>query len=95
MSFIAYFNDITMDRRACPADDLASLIANGEVNGCPMDDEHRLWYFIIVATVGHDTTSFALAGGLDALARHPDQLAALRDDPAHSCAASSTRDSDR
>jgi cytochrome P450 len=71
-----------MDRRACPADDLASLIANGEVNGCPMDDEHRLWYFIIVATVGHDTTSFALAGGLDALARHPDQLAALRDDPA-------------
>jgi cytochrome P450 len=55
--FIAYFNDLTADRRACPTDDLASVIANGEVDGCPMDDEHRLWYFIIVATAGHDTTS--------------------------------------
>ena len=81
MRFIAYFNDVTEDRRGCPTDDLASLIANGQVNGCPMDDEHRLWYYIIVATAGHDTTSFALAGGLEALIRNPDQLAALGDHP--------------
>lgn len=78
MTFIQYFNEITEDRRACPADDLASIIANGEVDGCPMSDEHRLWYYIIVATAGHDTTSFALAGGMEALLSHPDQLAALR-----------------
>jgi len=78
MSFIQYFNEITVDRRACPADDLASVIANGEVDGCPMGDEERLWYYIIVATAGHDTTSFALAGGLEALLRHPDQINALR-----------------
>jgi cytochrome P450 len=35
-----------------------------------------------VATAGHDTTSYALSGGLEALLRHPDQLAALGDDPA-------------
>jgi cytochrome P450 len=79
--FISYFNDITEDRRSCPTDDLASVIANGQVDGCPMDDEHRLWYFIIVATAGHDTTSFALAGGMEALLRDPDQLARLGADP--------------
>lgn len=81
MTFIQYFNEVTQDRRACPADDLATVIANGQVNGCPMDDEHRLWYFIIVATAGHDTTSFALSGGMGELAAHPDQFAALAADP--------------
>jgi cytochrome P450 len=80
MRFIGYFNEITEDRRACPADDLASVIANGEVDGCPMGDNERLWYYIIVATAGHDTTSYAIAGGLEALMRHPDQLAALAAD---------------
>jgi cytochrome P450 len=79
--FISYFNDLTEDRRACPADDLATVIANGQVNGCPMDDEHRLWYFIIVATAGHDTTSFALAGGMEALVRDPEQLARVAREP--------------
>jgi cytochrome P450 len=78
MSFIQYFNEITADRRACPADDLATVIANGEVDGCPMGDAERLWYYIIVATAGHDTTSFALAGGLEALLHHPEQIDALR-----------------
>ena len=74
MEFIQYFNDLTEDRRACPADDLASVIANGQIDGCPMGDDQRLWYYIIVATAGHDTTSFALAGGMEQLARDPEQL---------------------
>ncbi len=78
LTFIQYFNEMTADRRACPADDLATVIAQGEVDGCPMGDSERLWYYIIVATAGHDTTSFALSGGMEALVQHPDQLAALR-----------------
>jgi len=81
MQFIQYFNDITEDRRKHPTDDLASLIAHGEPGGCPMGDAERLWYYIIVATAGHDTTSYALSGGLEALLRDPDQLWALRGDP--------------
>ncbi|HEU5084917.1 MAG TPA: cytochrome P450 [Acidimicrobiales bacterium] len=80
-TFIQYFNQVTEDRRANPRDDLASVIANGEVEGRLMDDEHRLWYYIIVATAGHDTTSFALAGGLQALLENPEQLDALRQQP--------------
>ena len=82
MNFIQYFNELTDDRQACPRDDLASVIANGEVDGCPMDDNHRLWYFIIVATAGHDTTSYALSGGMEAMLRDPSQLRAIHDDPA-------------
>jgi cytochrome P450 len=81
MRFIQYFGELTADRRARPRDDLASVIANGEIDGCPMGDVERLWYYIIVATAGHDTTSFALAGGMEALLRDPSQLDALHDDP--------------
>jgi len=79
--FDNYFDDLTKDRRAHPTDDLASVVANGEIDGCPMGKAETLWYYIIVATAGHDTTSFALSGGMEALLRHPDQVQALRDDP--------------
>lgn len=82
MTFVQYFNDLTADRRARPADDLASVIANGQVDGCPMGDVERLWYFIIVATAGHDTTSYALSGGMEQLARDPAQLFGLAGDDA-------------
>src|SRR5690606_20404327 len=49
--------------------------------GEPLGDVERLWYYIIVATAGHDTTSFALAGGMERFCAHPDQLWALRDEP--------------
>jgi cytochrome P450 len=81
MEFIQYFNGLTEDRRANPTDDLATVIANGMVDGEPMGDTERLWYYIIVATAGHDTTSFALSGGLEAMLRDESQLAALRADP--------------
>ncbi|MFO7279975.1 MAG: cytochrome P450 [Thermoanaerobacterales bacterium] len=81
MRFAQYFNEVTADRRACPRDDLATVIATGEVDGRPMDDLHRFWYYVIVATAGHDTTSYALSGGMEAMLRDPEQLAALRDDP--------------
>lgn len=81
MSFVQYFNELTEERRACPADDLASVIANGRIGDELMGDYERLWYYIIVATAGHDTTSFALSGGMERLAQDPDQLWALRDEP--------------
>ena len=79
--FDDYFNELSAERRLHPTDDLATVIANGEVDGCPMDHHATLWYYTIVATAGHDTTSFALSGGLEALLRHPDQVATLQNDP--------------
>lgn len=79
--FDNYFKELAADRQANPTDDLATVIANGTVDGQPMGDLERLWYYIIVATAGHDTTSFALTGGMEQLLRHPDQLSALKADP--------------
>ena len=79
--FAEYFDALTEARREQPTDDLATVIANGQVDGAPMGDTERLWYYIIVATAGHDTTSYAMSGGLEQLLRHPDQLRMLQDDP--------------
>jgi len=78
---MAYFTRLTAERRARPTDDLASAIANGAIDDAPIPDVDTLSYYLIVATAGHDTTSYAISGGMHALLQHPDQLAALRADP--------------
>jgi cytochrome P450 len=77
----SYFTALTEDRRANPRDDVASIIANGEVNGCPIGHREAMSYYIIVATAGHDTTSNTLAGGLWALAENPAEFTKLKADP--------------
>jgi cytochrome P450 len=72
---------MTEDRRAHPRDDIATVLATATIDGEPMPEIERLGYHMIVATAGHDTTSATLAGGLDALLDHPDQLRALQEDP--------------
>lgn len=79
--FIAYFNKMTADRRAAPRDDVASVIANGSIDGKPLGELEAMSYYIIVATAGHDTTSNTTAGGLWALAERPDQFKKLKGDP--------------
>lgn len=79
--FITYFNEMTEDRRANPRDDLASVIANGQIENKPLGHLEAMSYYIIAATAGHDTTSNTTAGGLWALAENQDQLAKLKADP--------------
>jgi cytochrome P450 len=81
MDFMMYFNAITEDRRAKPRNDLATLIANGKINGEPMGHLEAMSYYIIAATAGHDTTSSTTAGALWALAENPDQFAKVKADP--------------
>ncbi|MGH6871540.1 MAG: cytochrome P450 [Rhizomicrobium sp.] len=81
MDFFLYFNAMTAARRANPGEDLASVIANGKINGCPMGDIETASYYIIVATAGHDTTSSTIAGGLRALIENPDQMKMLKENP--------------
>ena len=82
MDFMLYFNAITEDRRASPRNDLASVIANGTVNGQPLGHLEAMSYYIIAATAGHDTTSSTTAGALWALAENPEQFAKVKANPA-------------
>jgi cytochrome P450 len=83
--FFAYFTALTEDRRANPTDDLASSIANATITAAdgsqePLGLMETISYYVIVATAGHDTTSAAMAGGMQALLANPDQLARLQAD---------------
>lgn len=75
------FSSIIEDRRRNPRDDLATVLANGQVDGAPMGPLETFGYYLITFTAGHDTTKNALAGGMHALIQHPDELARLRRDP--------------
>jgi cytochrome P450 len=75
------FAGIIEDRRANPRDDLASVLANGTVDGEPMGPMETFGYYLITFSAGHDTTKNALVTGMHALIEHPDQLAALRASP--------------
>ena len=79
--FEAYFQALSRSRRAHPTDDVASVIANAQIDGEPIPEHETNGYYIIIATAGHDTTSSSTAGGLHALIEHPDELAKLRAAP--------------
>lgn len=76
-----YFTEVVEDRKKNPTDDLATVLANAEVDGKPMDQMDQMSYFIITATAGHDTTASVLGAGMKALMEQPDQMALWRDNP--------------
>ncbi len=82
VDFMNYFNEMTEDRRRSPRQDLASVIANGRIEGQPLGHLEAMSYYIIAATAGHDTTSSTTAGALWALAENPKQLQTVKRDPA-------------
>ena len=81
MEAFGHFAAIVTDRRANPQSDLSTVIANARINGeyLPMPD--ILGYFFVVATAGHDTTSYAMTGGMLALLENPSEWEKLRADP--------------
>ncbi|MBR9913007.1 MAG: cytochrome P450 [Gammaproteobacteria bacterium] len=79
--FKDYFDPVIEDRKGCPRDDLATLISNGKVGGCPMEHRAQISYFVIASTAGHDTTAATTATAMWLLAERPDLLAQLKADP--------------
>lgn len=77
----AYFATITEARRRQPREDVATIVANAEVNGEPISEIDALGYYIILATAGHDTTSSSLASAMYALATQPETFARVKADP--------------
>lgn len=74
----AFLAELVARKRAKPEDDLLS----GLVTGGVLNDEELVTIALTLLVAGHETTANMLSLGTYALLEHPDQLAALRDDPA-------------
>ncbi len=72
MEFWAYFTRVMEDRRKHPTGDLASVIANAQVDGEPMGALETMGYCLIAFTAGHETTRGAIGGGFAELLKRPD-----------------------
>lgn len=76
-----YMKDLVRERRIRPRDDFTSTVGAMLVDGEPMVDHVAARTAMGVLVGGLETTRNALAVGLFALMRHPDQADQLRADP--------------
>jgi cytochrome P450 len=80
-----YGIELAASRRASGGeeDDITDLLLRTTFeNGEPMSDVDFGSFFVQLVTAGNDTTKAMMSAGVYELMRHPDQLAALRSDPA-------------
>jgi cytochrome P450 family 142 subfamily A polypeptide 1 len=61
------------ERLAEPRDDLLSIWVHSEFDGQKLDDDQLLFEHTMMIVGGSETTRNAISGGLEMLARHPDQ----------------------
>ena len=76
----AYGMQVIAEKRARPADDLATRLLQAEVDGKRLTDPEFLLFFLLLIDAGGDTTRNLLSTGLLALQQNPDQLAWLMAD---------------
>jgi cytochrome P450 len=83
----AYGQELIASKRVEPTDDMLSVVANATVDdldtaqAAPVLSDLELYlFFSLLFSAGAETTRNAVAGGLLALADHPEQLHALRKD---------------
>ena len=79
-TMFSYAHQVWEDKRRQPTDDIASMIANGEIDGVPIDETDFNLYFILLVDAGGDTTRNLVTGGIVALLEHAAELARLRAD---------------
>lgn len=79
----SYGMELIAAKRADPTDDMLSVVVNAtadDLGGTTLSDLELYLFFSLLFSAGAETTRNAVAGGLLALAEHPDQLRLLRAD---------------
>ena len=74
-----YMGSLVATARRGPGDDLLGMLVRD--HGAELTDDELIGIAGLLLLAGHETTSNMLGLGTLALLRHPDQLAAVRDDP--------------
>jgi cytochrome P450 len=76
-----YFGRLIERRRHDPGDDMLSVLVHGRIDDAPVSAAQILGFGFTMVTGGNDTTTGLLGGACELLTRHPDQRAALIEDP--------------
>ncbi|MFF3003240.1 cytochrome P450 [Kitasatospora sp. NPDC057940] len=77
-----YLRALVDHKRTHPGDDLISGLLAAQADGDRLTEAEITSMAFLLAIAGHQTTVNLIANGLHALLGHPEQLAALRADPA-------------
>ncbi len=78
--FFGFAQELFEARRAEPTDDIASLLANAEIDGVPVPFRDFVGNLILVLVGGNETTRNSLSHTVAAFSRHPEQWRLIRDD---------------
>ncbi|OLZ68097.1 cytochrome [Streptomyces sp. IMTB 2501] len=83
-AMLGFFTDLLAAKRAEPADDLLSdLIAVHDEDGDRLSEDELMSLAFLILFGGYENTVQLIGNAVLTLLQHPDQLAALRKDPAH------------
>ena len=80
-AYSEYILEQVAQRRGGTAEDLVSLIVNADDEQGPLSDIDLIFETMLVLVGGDETTRHVISGGVEALLRHPDELARLRAEP--------------
>ncbi len=80
VEMFSYASRIWNEKRAHPGDDLASVLVTADVDGHSLDEMDFNLFFLLLIDAGGDTTRNLVAGGMDALFKHPHERARLTAD---------------
>ena len=80
MEMLMYAAETRNRKLAEPADDIATALVHGVVDGEELTPEQFNWFFLLLINAGGDTTRNAVGGGMLALFEHPDERAKLQSD---------------
>jgi len=79
--FFAFTQELFEARRARPGEDIASLLANAEIDGAPIPFGEFVANLILTLVGGNETTRNSISHTLSALSAHPEQWDWVREDP--------------
>jgi cytochrome P450 len=77
-NMLNYAKKVSAAKRENPGSDLASVLVQSEVDGHMLTEDEFDWFFLLLINAGGDTTRNLVAGGMEVLLQHPDEMERLR-----------------
>ena len=79
LEFVRYLQALIEERRACPTDDIVSVLVRDEAGG-KLDAHELVLFLILMLVAGNETTTNLIGNAIHLLLDRPDDLAAVETD---------------